>query len=198
MPSPNAMPPNTAAEWERVRLHSYYTDRVLRHSPALARYADIAGRAHERLDGSGYHRGDREADAQVRLLAAADVYHACTEARAYRPARDSNTARQVLLEGVAQGRLCRHAVDAVLDAAGQMPARPASAAEALTEREIEVMRLLVLGLTNKQIGRQLGISPRTVQHHTIHIYGKTGMKSRAGAALWAVERGLLRDAADRR
>jgi DNA-binding NarL/FixJ family response regulator len=86
----------------------------------------------------------------------------------------------------------------VLSAAGQVPARQASTSETLTDRELEVLRLLVLGLTNKQIGRQLGISPRTVQHHTIHIYGKTGMKSRAGAALWAVERGLLRDAADRR
>lgn len=190
--------PLTAAEWERVRLHSYYTDRVLRHTPALARYADIAGRAHERLDGSGYHRGEREADTQVRLLAAADVYQACTEARAYRPARDANGARRVLLEGVAQGRLCRHAVDAVLSAAGQLPARQPNAADMLTERELEVLRLLVLGLTNKEIGRQLGISPRTVQHHTIHIYGKSGMKSRAGAALWAVERGLLQGTAGRR
>lgn len=188
--------PLTAAEWERVRLHSYYTDRVLRHSPALACYADIAGRAHERLDGSGYHRGDHDADALVRLLAAADVYQACTEARAFRPASDAHGARQVLLDGIAQGRLCRRAVDAVLAAAGQLPSRQAHATEALTEREVGVLRLLVLGLTNKEIGRQLGISPRTVQQHTIHIYGKTGVKSRAGAALWAIERGLLRDTAD--
>lgn len=182
--------PLTPTEWERVRLHSYYTDRVLRHTPALARYADVAGRAHERLDGSGYPRGDHEAGALARLLAAADTYHACIEPRAWRPAHDASAARRILLDGVTQGRFCKLAVDSVLAAAGQQ-ATPAGAAETLTEREADVLRLLVLGLTNKQIARQLGISPRTVQHHTIHIYGKTGMQSRAGAALWAVERGLF-------
>jgi DNA-binding NarL/FixJ family response regulator len=64
--------------------------------------------------------------------------------------------------------------------------------EALSAREIEVLRLLVRGLSNKQIARLLDISPRTVQHHTIHIYAKSGVQSRAGAALWAVEHGLFR------
>jgi HD-GYP domain-containing protein (c-di-GMP phosphodiesterase class II) len=49
--------PLSAGEWERVRLHPYYTERVLEHSPALAPLADLAGSHHERLDGSGYHRG---------------------------------------------------------------------------------------------------------------------------------------------
>lgn len=185
--------PLTPAEWERVHLHSYYTDRVLRRSPALARHADIAGRAHERLDASGYHRGDADANRLVRLLAAADVYQAATEARAYRPALPAQGARQLLLDGVARGRLCPVAVDAVLAAAGQAGgAAPwPAAAQELTARELEVLRLMVRGLSNKQIAQQLAISPRTVQHHTIHIYGKTGMKSRAGAALWAVERGVF-------
>ena len=39
---------------------------------------------------------------------------------------------------------------------------------------------------------KVGGAPRTVQHHTIHIYAKTGLQSRAGAALWAVEQGLYR------
>jgi HD-GYP domain-containing protein (c-di-GMP phosphodiesterase class II) len=183
--------PLTPPEWERVHLHSYYTDRVLRRSPALARYADIAGRAHERLDGSGYHRGDRDATVHARLLAAADVYQACTEPRAWRPALDRAAARQVLLDGVAQGRLCRHAADAVLAAAGQAPPSTKEPPQGLTERELEVLRLLVLGLSNKEIARRLAISPRTVQHHTIHIYGKTGVKSRGGVALWAVDQGLF-------
>lgn len=182
--------PLSAAEWERVHLHSYYTDRVLRRGLALAQHADIAGRCHERLDGSGYHRGDRDAGLLVRLLAAADVYVASTEERAYRPALAPAAARKALLEASAAGHLCPAAVDAVLAAAGQ-PLAPAAPHE-LTPREVEVLRLLVQGLSNKQIARRLGISPRTVQHHTIHIYGKTGMQSRAGAALWAIERGLFR------
>jgi HD-GYP domain-containing protein (c-di-GMP phosphodiesterase class II) len=182
--------PLTAAEWERVHLHSYYTDRVLRRSPALVPYAEIAGRAHERLDGSGYHRGDRDATLMVRLLAAADTYHACTEPRAWRAAMDAAGAQRVLRDEAARGKLCPRAVDAVLQASGQATAAVRAAPALLSERELEVLRLLVLGLSNKQIAQRLGISPRTVQHHTIHIYGKTGVQSRAGAALWAVEHGL--------
>jgi len=186
--------PLSAAEWERVRLHSYYTDRVLRRSPVLARYADVAGRDHERLDGSGYPRGESAAaaDHMTRLLAAADMYRACTEDRAYRPALSADAARRELQDGVAQGRLCRRAVDAVLVAAGQhAPRRAMPTSESLSARELEVLRLLVRGLTNKQIAKALAISPRTVQHHTVHIYGKTGVASRAGAALYAVQHGLL-------
>ena len=183
--------PLGVAEWEQVRLHSYWTDRVLRRSAVLAPLADIAGRVHERLDGSGYHRGNASAPAEACWLAAADVYRACREDRPHRAAMDSDAARQVLLDDVAQGRLDRAAVDAVLAAAGQ-PAVPPAADDSLSPREHEVLRLLVRGLSNKVIARELGISPRTVQHHTIHIYGKTGVQSRAGAALWAVEHGLFR------
>ena len=189
--------PLSSAEWERVHLHSYYTDRVLRRSPALAAYADIAGRVHERLDGSGYHRGDRELAAPVRLLAACDAYQAATEPRAYRWAADPATAARTLRAQAAQGRLCPRAVDAVLAAAGHAAARRRAEDPLLSHREIEVLKLLVLGLSNKEIARRLAISPRTVQHHTVHIYGKTGVRSRAGAALWAVERGLLPAAAAR-
>jgi DNA-binding NarL/FixJ family response regulator len=99
----------------------------------------------------------------------------------------------VLLDGARQGRLCKDAVAAVLVAAGQAAAPPVPGdSDALSAREVEVLRLLVRGLSNKQIARALAISPRTVQHHTIHIYAKSGVKSRAGAALWAVERGLFR------
>jgi DNA-binding CsgD family transcriptional regulator len=191
----------SAAEWERVHLHSYWTDRVLRRSAALAPLADIAGRAHERLDGSGYHRGDAQALAPAaRLLAAADVYRACTEDRAWRAAMSGDAARQAVLQQVQSGKLCARAVAAVLAAAGhgQPVARAgvdghgAGPDEALSRREQEVLRLLVRGLSNKEIARDLDISPRTVQHHTIHIYAKTGVKSRAGVALWAVERGLFR------
>lgn len=179
----------TAGEWERVQLHSYYTDRVLRQGFALVQHADIGGRCHERLGGGGYHRGDRDASGLVRLLAAADVYVACTEPRAHRPALTPEQARRVLLDDAAHGRLCAAAVDATLAAAGQEPGPPAPGA--LSPREREVLTLLVQGLSNKEIARRLAISPRTVQHHTIHIYGKAGVKSRAGVALWAIEQGLF-------
>ena len=180
----------TSAESERMQLHSYYTDRVLRRGAPLAQHADIAGRCHERLDGSGYHRGESDSDQLARLLAAADSYHAMREDRAHRKAHDAAGAAAQLREAAALGRLCPRAVDAVLSVAGHAPATRIGQ-QPLSEREIEVLHLLVRGLSNKQIGRALAISPRTVQHHTMHIYDKTGMKSRAGAAMWAVERGLF-------
>lgn len=185
--------PLNAAEHERMQLHSYYTDRILRRSPHLAALADIAGRCHERVDGSGYHRGETAGTPLARILAAADCYQACRQDRAHRPAMAEAHAAAALRERVAQGHLCARAVDAVLDAAGvptKRP-RPAPADEILSAREREVMDLLARGLSNKQIAQRLRISPRTVQHHTIHIYAKTGLRSRAGVALWAMERGLL-------
>ena len=58
-------------------------------------------------------------------------------------------------------------------------------------REIEVLRLLVRGLSNKEIGARLYVSSKTVGHHVQHIYDKIGVSSRAAAALFAMEAGLI-------
>src|SRR3970282_1887580 len=61
----------------------------------------------------------------------------------------------------------------------------------LSDREVEVARLVAIGRTNKEIGALLGMSPRTAQKHVMNVYEKLGLESRAGLALYAVERGLL-------
>jgi HD-GYP domain-containing protein (c-di-GMP phosphodiesterase class II) len=107
-----------AGEWEQVRLHPYQTERLFSRSPLLARLAGLASQHHERLDGSGYFRGahaERQTPAG-RILAAADVYHAMTEARPHRPALASNVATRELDREVRAGRLDREAVDAVMSA----------------------------------------------------------------------------------
>ncbi len=63
----------------------------------------------------------------------------------------------------------------------------------LSDRERSVLALLARGLSNKEIAVALTISPKTVQHHVAHVYEKTGVRSRAAAALYAVERGLVGD-----
>ena len=75
-------------EWERVRMHPYYTHQVLDRSPFLRSLNDVATTHHERLDGSGYYRGlpGPTLSVPARILAAADTYHAKTERRPHREA----------------------------------------------------------------------------------------------------------------
>jgi HD-GYP domain-containing protein (c-di-GMP phosphodiesterase class II) len=183
-----------AQELERVRLHPYYTERILARSPLLARLAVIAGSHHENLDGSGYHRGvgAGQLNRAARLLRAADCLDAISSGRPHRPALPSDERVKLLRAEVGSGRLDAEAVAAVAEAAGGgrlrlRPKRPSG----LSEREVEVLRLLVHGLTNAEIGARLHVSPKTVGHHVQHIYDKAGVSSRAAAALFAMETGLI-------
>lgn len=186
--------PLTAPEWERVRLHPYLTERILSRCAALAPLATLAGSHHERLDGSGYHRGSPAAllPPAARILAAADAYQAMTQARPYRPALAAEAAAQQLLDDASAGRLDRHAVHAILETAGHRARRTRAAWPAgLSDREVEVLRLIIGGLSNQEVARRLSISPKTVGHHVEHIYTKIGVSTRAGAALFALQHDLL-------
>lgn len=94
-------------------------------------------------------------------------------------------------EEVAAGRLDPEAARAVLQAAGLPDDAPIAHPAGLSDRELEVLVALARGRTNKEIAAALGISAKTVQHHVAHVYGKIGARSRAAAAIFAVERGLL-------
>jgi HD-GYP domain-containing protein (c-di-GMP phosphodiesterase class II) len=186
--------PLTGAEWERVRMHPYYTERILAHSPMLRPLAEIAGMHHERLDGSGYHRGASAASisAGARVLEASDVYQAITEDRPHRPALPASKAVEQLQQEARNGRLDHEAVQAVLEAVGQARPRERQVWPAgLSEREVEVLRLLARGKREKEIGRALYISTNTVHHHVKQIYEKAGVSTRAGAALFAMEHDLI-------
>jgi HD-GYP domain-containing protein (c-di-GMP phosphodiesterase class II) len=183
--------PLSADEWEQVRLHPYHTERVLSRSGFLDALAPIAGAHHERLDGSGYHRGATAAvlTPAARLLAAADAYHAMTEPRPHRAPLEPERAAEVLTDQARHGRLDADAVAAVLDAAGQAVPRidrPCG----LTEREAEVIGLLARGLQTKQVARALGISVKTADRHIQNAYAKIGVSTRAAAAVFAMEHGL--------
>ncbi len=184
--------PLSAGESDQVRLHAYWSERVLVRSPVLADLAPLAGSHHERLDGSGYHRGvgSMSLTRESRMLAAADVMHALREDRPHRGARDLETAAQMLGDEARGGRLDPDAVAAVIEASGAPRPRRAWPAE-LNDRVVDVLRLAARGLSNKEIAQALVVSPRTVQHHLAHVYDKTGRRTRAGTALFAMEHGLL-------
>lgn len=181
-------------EWERVRLHPHYSERAFAQSESLAPIGQVAGAHHERLDGSGYHRGSRGAaiEQAARILAAADSYQAMREARAFRPALDEANAETELLREAREERLDQQAVDAVLEAAGhRVERRRRELPAGLTPRELEVLVALSLGQSNQGIADGLGISPKTVGHHVDHLYKKVGVNSRAAATLWAFEHELV-------
>jgi HD-GYP domain-containing protein (c-di-GMP phosphodiesterase class II) len=188
--------PLTRSELERVRVHPYLSERMLAFSPALAHLGEMAVQHHERLDGSGYPRGlsGDQIGTSARLLAAADVYQAMGELRPHRRARTQAEAGAELRGEVTAGRLDGDAVDSVLRAAGHRVRRRREWPAGLTTREVEVLRLLARGLSNKQIAAQLVISPKTAGSHVEHIYRKIDAANRAQASLFAMRHGLMRDA----
>jgi HD-GYP domain-containing protein (c-di-GMP phosphodiesterase class II) len=181
------------AEWERVRMHPYLTERMLSQSPALAKLGEIAAQIRERLDGSGHPKGLSGAaiSRHARLLAAADVYQSMREPRPHRDARSAEDAAAELRAEVTAGRLDDGAVRAVLSAAGHRVPRRRQGPAGLTAREVEVLRLAARGLTNKDIAATLFVSPKTVANHIEHIYLKIGASTRAMASLYAMRNGLL-------
>jgi HD-GYP domain-containing protein (c-di-GMP phosphodiesterase class II) len=187
--------PLSAGEWERVRLQPYLTDRMLRQSDALAPLGAIAVTHRERLDGSGHPLGLRGAQISDagRLLGAADAYQAMREPRPHRPALHADRAAAALRAEVTAGRMDTDAVEAVLGAAGHRVPRRHHGPAGLTPREVEVLRLLARGMSNKAIAAQLVISPKTARNHVEHIYAKIDAPNRAAAGLFAMQHGLLSD-----
>lgn len=186
----------TETEWERVRLHPYYTDRVLSRARTLGAIRMLASCHHERMDSSGYFRGlsGGMLSVSVRLLAAADAYHAMTEPRPHRPALSPTSAAESLRAEVTAGRLDGGVAEAVLAAAGHAAQRVRRELPAgLSAREVEVLRLIARGHSNRDMARALVIAEKTVSHHVQHIYNKLGVSTRAAATLFAAQHDLLDD-----
>jgi DNA-binding CsgD family transcriptional regulator len=174
-------------------MHAYLTERMLASSAALAPLAAVAIQHHERLDGSGYPRGltGAEMTPSGRLLAAADSYHARLEPRPHRPAQPPAQAASELRADVRAGLIDGDAAEAILGAAGHRAAKRREWPAGLTSREVDILRLLSRGLSNKQIAATLFISPKTANTHVEHIYAKLGVTNRALASLFAAKHGLI-------
>jgi HD-GYP domain-containing protein (c-di-GMP phosphodiesterase class II) len=182
----------SAGEAEQVRLHPYHTERVLSRSEFLTTLAPVASAHHERVDGSGYHRGASAAQlpATSRLLAAAVAYQSKCEPRRYRTALTPQKAAAHIAGEANLGRLDPHAVSTVVAAAGQPPPELTRVC-GLTEREAQVIALLARSHLTRQIARSLHISTKTADRHIQNAYRKIGVSSRAAATLFAAEHGLL-------
>jgi HD-GYP domain-containing protein (c-di-GMP phosphodiesterase class II) len=185
----------TERETDSARLHPYHGERALTSLGGDGKIvAALVQRHHERLDGSGYYRNSRGPDLSpaARVLAAAEAFQTAREARPHRSASSDASVAAKLRGAVREGKLCPDAVEAVLACAGQ-PARRAAPERlaGLTPREIEVLRLIAAGDTTKEAARKLDIATKTADNHIQSLYSKIGVTTRAGAALYALERGLV-------
>jgi HD-GYP domain-containing protein (c-di-GMP phosphodiesterase class II) len=182
----------TGAEWERVRMHPYLTDRVLTRITGLTQVAAVARAHHEHLDGSGYPLGlaGTALGRPERLLAAAVAYQAALEPRPYREPLSPDEAARRLEDRVTRRVIDADSAAAVLAVAGH--ARPrVRRDDALTARETEILALVARGLTNREIAGRLVLSEKTVRNHVERTYAKIGAGNRVGASLYALEHGLV-------
>jgi HD-GYP domain-containing protein (c-di-GMP phosphodiesterase class II) len=185
--------PLSTAEWERLRMYPYLTGRILSRVGGLEAVVSLATKHEERIDGSGYPRGlaGAELTAQDRLLAAAVAYHQLLEPSSGRSALDPPAAASELRQEARAGRLDAESVEAVLAAAGHRASRRTPWAAGLTPREVEVLRLVAQGQSNREIAAQLFIAEKTARNHVERVYAKLGVNNRTQASLAAIDRGLV-------
>ena len=157
---------------------------MLARSSGLGQLGTLAGLHHERLDGSGYRAVPASSlPLTARVLAVAEAYQSATEPRSYR-------AR--LTPQQAAARVQAQVAAAVLAAAGHAEAAATTTLPAgLARREVEVVALLVRGMSNREIADSLFLAPKTVGRHVERIYDKIGVSTRVGATLFAIEHGLV-------
>ena len=187
--------PLSRSDWEQVRLHPYHTERILGRAPMLAAVGRLASAQHERLDGSGYHRGTsgpaaHRMDARVlgrrRRLPGPGLRPPPPPS----PPTSRGGPHPAGRGGPGPTRRSRRSSEA----AGHHPARRVGFPAGLTGREVEVLRLLVRSRSERQIAAELFIAASTVHTHITHIYDKAGVSTRAGAAVFAMEHGLIHPA----
>ncbi len=188
----------TTAEWERVRLAPYWTSRAARQVESLSPAADLASHAFERLDGSGYFRGldAQGTPVESRILAAAVAWVALGTDRPWRAALSADAAMAQLQAGGNDRRFDAQVLTA-LERCVDPPAVPrqpqVDARPLLTARELEVLRRISVGDSNKEAAKRLEISPSTVRTHLESVFRKLGCKTRAACTLRASTLGLLGD-----
>jgi HD-GYP domain-containing protein (c-di-GMP phosphodiesterase class II) len=114
----------TDVEWAAMKRHPMWTEQILRRVSGFDELASVAAAHHEKLDGSGYHRGLRGdvLGQSARILALADIFEAMTAERPYRAAMPAEQALALMLDDVGT-KLCPDAFAAL---SGALPAQLAA------------------------------------------------------------------------
>jgi HD-GYP domain-containing protein (c-di-GMP phosphodiesterase class II)/DNA-binding CsgD family transcriptional regulator len=188
----------TTAETERMRMYPYLTGRILSRVEGLESVVSLATKHEERIDGSGFPRGlsGAELTAQDRVLAAAVAYQQLRETRLGRATLDSADAASELRRQARAGHHDGESVEAVLAAAGHRSVGRTPFSAGLTAREVEVLRLVAQGRSNREIADELFIAQKTARNHVERVYAKLGVNNRTQATLAAIDRGLAGSSID--
>jgi DNA-binding NarL/FixJ family response regulator len=127
------------------------------------------------------------------VLALADEYQERAQAQPGEPVPDPTEVLKGMRPDV--GPLfspeCFEALAQELGLVIARPARRRAWPAGLTDREVEVLRLVATGASNRRIAQELVVSEKTVAHHLEHIYNKIGVSSRAAAVFFAMEHELI-------
>ncbi|MDR3396909.1 MAG: HD domain-containing phosphohydrolase [Pandoraea sp.] len=187
----------SADQWEKVRLVPYWSARAAKQINGLRQTAELASYAYERLDGSGYFRGVAGAALTTpqRILAAVVAFEAMLAERPWRHAHSFDEAAGLIAREADAGKFDPEIVAAVVATAQGQTLRPRTAASGtgslLSPREVDVLRQISAGLSNKEAARALALSPSTVRTHVESIFRKLDCSTRAAATLKALTAGLL-------
>ncbi|RPJ36969.1 MAG: HD domain-containing protein, partial [Chloroflexi bacterium] len=183
------------ADKEKLRLHPYYTERILSRVPALTPVAAIAGRHHERMNGTGYYRGlsGNELPLGACILALAAAFQERMQPPPGQPGPDPIAILNAMQPeaGPLFSPDCFTALAQELGVTASKPARRRAWPAVLTWLEVEILWLVATGASNRQVAQKLVVSEKTVAHHLEHIYNKIGVSSRAAAVFFAMEHELI-------
>jgi HD-GYP domain-containing protein (c-di-GMP phosphodiesterase class II)/DNA-binding CsgD family transcriptional regulator len=195
------------AEWEMMRLHPYHAERILARTPVFSPLSHIVASHHEQPDGKGYFRGlkDDAVPSAARILAAADRFDELTHERPGRKPLSADVTFEVMnrdAHTVFYNEVLRALHDCIeqtpLEESGTIFQTPATVCQparvwpaGLTDREVDVLRILATGASRQEMAKRLSVSEHTVRHHLEHIYGKIGVHTRVEATLFSIEHGLL-------
>ena len=155
------------------------------------------------LDGIGATKGIKETNPEIKII----VLTSFTDDEHILPAIESGATGYLLkdvsaeelaraIEGAYRGEAQLHpeVTRKLMEQVRQPRRTQQQPGEELTPREMEVLRLIASGMSNKEIGRQLVMTERTVKGHVSNILGKLNLQDRTQAALYAVRHGLAPEA----
>lgn len=129
------------------------------------------------------------------MVAAAERWVSLRTRRPWRAEFTEAEALDCMKQDVEAGRFDQNVVDAliasVMSHAPRKSVAPKGGEQALSERELEVLRCISKGDNTKEVARALGISPRTVRTHVERVFLKLECSTRAAATLKAATRGLI-------